>query len=146
MLKKNFNRLLRQVKAEQRGEQGAGADQRGRQCSEEPQPVAGHHGSLKDGNEAGKVSHRCTLSASTAPPTTTKTRLPVLKPLAAIVASIKSELGLPSATSIPDTIAMGMSSLELAVVGTMTLKHKATQVARELDIPIVESDKAQREE
>ena len=142
MLKKNFNRLLRQVKAEERGQQGAGADQRGRQCSER---LAGHHGSLKDGNEAGKVSHRCTLSASTAPPTTTKTRRPVLKPLAAIVASIKSELGLPSATSIPDTIAMGMSSLELAVVGTMTLKDKAAQVARKLDIPIVESE-AQREE
>ena len=62
------------------------------------------------------------------------------------MASIKSELGLPSATSIPDTIAMGMSSLELAVVGTMTLKHKAAQVAHELDIPIVESNEAQREE
>ena len=145
MLKKNFNRLLRQVKAEQRGEQGAGADQRGRQCSEEPQPVAGHHGSLKDGNEAGNGSHHCALSASTAPPTTTKTRRPVLKPFATIVASIKSELGLPSATSIPDTIAMAMSSLGLAVVGTMTLKDKAAQVAHELDIPIVESE-ARREE
>ena len=35
--------------------------------------------------------------------------------------------------------------LGLAVVGTMTLKEKAMQVARELVIPIVESD-AQREE
>ena len=143
MLKKNFNRLLKQVKAEQRGQQGAGADQRGRQCSER---LAGHHGSLKDGNEAGNGSHHCALSASTAPPTTTKTRRPVLKPFATIVASIKSELGLPSATSIPDTIAMGMSSLGLAVVGTMTLKDKAAQVAHKLDIPIVESDEAQREE
>ena len=145
MLKKNFDRLSREVETEQQGQQGAGADQRGRQRSEEPQPEAGHHGSLKDGNEAGKVSHRCTLSASTAPPTTTKTRRPVLKPFAAIVASIRSELGLPLATSIPDTIAMAMSSLGLAVVGTMTLKDKAAQVAHELDIPIVESE-AQREE
>ena len=145
MLKKNFNRLLREVKAEQRGQQGAGADQRGRQRSEKPQQEAGHHGSLKDRNEERDLSHHFALSASTAPPMTTKPRRPVLKPFAAIVASIKSELGLPSATSIPDTIAMAMSSLGLAVLGTMTLKDKAAQVAHELDIPIVESE-AQREE
>ena len=104
-----------------------------------------YHGSLSDGNEEGSGSHQCALSASTAPPTTTKAHRPVLKPLATIVASIKSELGLPSATSIPDTVSMGMSLLGLAVVGTMTLKDKAAQVARELDIPIVGSE-AQREE
>ena len=107
--------------------------------------MAGYHGSLIDGKEEGNSSHHCALSASTALPTTTNSRRPVLKPLATIVASIKSELGLPSATSIPDTLSMGMSLLGLAVVGTMTLKEKAMQVARELVIPIVESE-AQREE
>ena len=144
-LKQNFNRLVKQIKAQQRGEQGTRADQRGRPRSEKPQPVAGHNMSLSDGNEEGNGSHHCALSASSAPPNATNSHRPVLKRLAAIVASIKSELDLPSATSIPDTIAMAMSSLGLAVVGTMTLKHKAAQVAHELDIPIVESE-AQIEE
>ena len=113
--------------------------------SEQPPPVAGHSMSLTGGNEEGNGSHHCAPSASTAPPTATKARRPVLKPLATIVASIKSELGLPSATSIPDTLSMGMSLLGLAAVGTMTLKEKAAQVARELNIPVVESE-AQRGE
>ena len=107
--------------------------------------MAGHRGILSDANEEGNGSQHCAPSASTAPPTATNARRLVLKPLATIVASIKSELGLPSATPIPDAISMGISLLGLAVVGTMTLKERAAQVARELDIPVVESE-AQRGE
>ena len=64
---------------------------------------------------------------------------------ACIHVSINPHIGLPSATSIPDTLSTGMSLLGLAVAGTMTLKDKAAQVARELDIPIAENE-AQREE
>ena len=61
---------------------------------------------------------------------------PVLKPIALIVARIKSELVLPAATSIPDTLAQSMSALGLAAVATMTLKDKAVRVAKELNIDI----------
>ena len=140
MLKENFDRLVRQVRAQQQGEQ-TGADLTDQQRSEEPQLVTGRHGSLSACSEEGTGSPHCAVSASTMPSTTTiqACRL-VPKPLAAIIAAIKSELGLPSTTSIPNTISIGMSSLELEVAGTMTLKDKAAQLASELNIPILESE------
>ena len=66
------------------------------------------------------------------------TRQPALKPIATIAALIRSELDLPSATSISETISMSMSALELVAVDTTTLKAKAIRVAQELDIPITE--------
>ena len=96
----------------------------------------GQHRCIDDSEE----SKGSRLSTSRAPPTSTTTnaRQPALKSITALVASIKSELGLPPATSIFDTISMGMSSLGLAVTDAMTLKDKAIRLAQELGIPVTE--------
>ena len=140
-LKANFRRLVQEVKAQRRGEQETG-DQSGQQrVEDEPPPVAGGPHSCNDGIEESNGSRLGrTTSTSRTPPTssTTNTRQPALKPIATIAALIRSELDLPSATSISETISMSMSTLELVAVDTMTLKAKAIRVAQELDIPITE--------
>ena len=140
-LKANFRRLVQEVKAQRRGKQGTG-DQSGQQrVEDEPARVAGGRHSCNDGGEESNGSRLGrTTSTSRTPPTrsTMNTRQPALKPIATIAALIRSELDLPSATSISETISMSMSALELAAVGTMTLKAKAIRVAQELDIPISE--------
>ena len=143
----NFSRLVHEAKAQQQEEEGPGG-RNGQQRSEEVQPVAqGHEGadnndnSLSDDGEGeGGAQERAGSAsvASRAPPTTTNAPLPDLKPLTAIIASIKSELGLHPATSILDTISQSSSLLGLALVDPMTLKDKAVRVARELNIPVTQ--------
>ena len=84
----------------------------------------GQHRCIDDSEE----SKGSRLSTSRAPPTstTTNTRQPALKPITALIAPIKSELGLPPVppvTSISDTIFMAMPSLGLPFAGTMALIH-----------------------
>ena len=141
LLLKNFGRIVNEVKAQQQREQENG-DQSGQQHAEEqPPPVAGGHHHCNDDSEESKGSR---LSMSRAPPTSTTTnaRQPALKSITALVASIKSELGLPPATSIFDTISMSRSSLELTVTDAITLKDMAIQVAQKLGIPITEEPQA----
>ena len=143
-LKSNFRRLVQEVKVhEHRGEQETG-EQSGQQRMEEaPAPVTGGRHSRTDvSEECDGSGQACSTSSSSASPTSTTTsaRQPALKvkPIATIADLIRSELDLPSATSISDTIFMSMSALELVTVGTMTLKAKAIRVAQELDIPVTE--------
>ena len=103
----------------------------------------GQHRCIDDSEE----SKGSRLSTSRAPPTSTTTnaRQPALKSITALVASIKSELGLPPATSIFDTISMSRSSLELTVTDAITLKDMAIQVAQKLGIPITEEPSPYRD-
>ena len=140
-LKANYRRLVQEVKAQHRGEHETGDQSDQQRMEEEPPPVAGRPHSCNDGSEESNGSRldRTTSTSSASPTSSTmNTRQPALKPIATIAALIRSELDLPSATSISETISMSMSALELAAVGTMTLKAKAIRVAQELDIPITE--------
>ena len=137
----NFSRLVHEAKAQQQEEEGPGG-RNGQQRSEEVQPVAqGHEGadnndnSLSDDGEGEGGAQEQAGSASVA---SRRASVPDLKPLPAIVALIKSELGLHPATSILDTISQSSSLLGLALVDPMTLKDKAVRVARELNIPVMQ--------
>ena len=140
-LKKHFGRIVDEVRAQQREDHENG-DQSGQQRPEPP-PAAVVHSSCKgdsEGINGSRQGRSISSSTSRVSPTSTLTnaRQPALKPITALIASIKSELGLPPATSIFDTISMGMSSLGLAVTDAMTLKDKAIRLAQELGIPVTE--------
>ena len=140
LLWKNFGRLVKEVEAQRRGGQESG-DPSGQQRPEAPLAEARGRLSRNEASEDSNGSHQDRTASSSGAPsnsTTTNVRQPALKPITAIIDLIKSELDLPPTTSIPDTISMGMSSLGLAVVDTMTLKDKAVRVAHELGIPITE--------
>ena len=161
LLWENFSRLVKEVEAQRRGGQEIGYQS----CQQRPEaPLADACGRLscnEDSEESNGSHQDRTASSSDAPSNITNTNCshqdrttslpgapsnsttsnvcqPALKPITAIVDLIKSELDLPSTTSIPDTITTGMSSLGLAVVDTMTLKDRAVRVAKELGIPVTE--------
>ena len=141
-LKKHFGRIVDEVRAQQREDHENG-DQSGQQRPEEPPPAAVVHSSCKgdsEGSNSSRQGRSISSSTSRVSPTSTPTnaRQPALKSITALIASIKLELGLPPATSIFDTISMGMSSLGLAVTDAMTLKDKAIRLAQELGIPVTE--------
>ena len=144
ILKDNFIRLKDEVKAQQSVKQMS--LDRGQQRVEEAQPVAAGQ-NQGDNNDAGLDSHdeekggtqwggeatSASSSASSmlpaAPLTSTKGRRLGLKPISVILAAIKTELSLPSPTSILEAIARSISLLGLPVAGGMTLNSKAVRVA-----------------
>merc|ERR1719231_1963807 len=58
------------------------------------------------------------------------------QPIGQIVDTIKSELGMPPSTSIPEAVNAGMSSLGMQPDSRTGLKDDAVRLAQELNIPI----------
>ena len=101
-LKKHFGRIVDEVRAQQREDHENG-DQSGQQRPEEPPPAAVVHSSCKgdsEGSNSSRQGRSISSSTSRVSPTSTLTnaRQPALKPITALIASIKSELGLPPAS------------------------------------------------
>ena len=92
-----------------------------------------------NGEQPGDVQRgAASTSASSQSPNNMDAPRPGLKPVLAILALIKSELGLPEVTSMADTIAQSTILLGLALADTMPLEEKAVRVARELNIAIAD--------
>ena len=79
-----------------------------------------------------------TTRARQPPASTTSARQLGVRPISAIVGAIRHELGLLSSTTIPDTISQAMSTMELKLGGSISLKDKAIFVAKELNIPVTD--------
>ena len=132
-LKQNFPRLVQEAKAQLLH-------------AEQAQPAAAQVQAQGGVDDNGMDNHsdegaRSDQEQPPLSPTLPSSSYTTLKPMTAIVASIRDELGLPESTSIPDTIAQSMAALGLLeVAGATSLKDKAVRVAQELNIAITRID------
>ena len=142
-LKSKFGGLVREVEAQRREQLAVGDQERGRnddgaanQSVEQRPPVAGPEGAGNGNDEDGHDGHvTTTTSSSSILPCAKITRL---KPIAAILSSVRSELGLPPSATISDSISQVITLLGLEIDHSMTIKDQVLSIARELNIAIMQ--------